>query len=75
MRDCYNIDPGGTDELSCASWNWAYDDSGDTYTFDQSFSPMTVMVNLAAVPEPESMAMFLAGRGVLVGARRFRPRP
>jgi hypothetical protein len=74
-RDCYNIDPGGTDELSCSPWNWVYDDGGDTYTFDQSFSPLTLTVNVAAVPEPESLAMLLAGVGVLVGARRLKPRP
>lgn len=73
-RDCYYVDPDSGGELSCSSWNWVYDDGGDTYTYDQSFSPMTVTVNVAAVPEPESLAMLLAGAGVLLGARRLKPR-
>ena len=74
-RDCFNNDPGGTNEQICSSWQYQYDDGSDSYSAGGSFASQTLTIQVAAVPEPESLAMLLAGAGVLLGARRFRQRP
>lgn len=74
-RECYNIDPEGTNELSCSWWSYVYDDGGDTYTSDGTFGSQTLTINVVAVPEPSSLAMLLAGLGVLgVALRQDRRR-
>lgn len=71
-RDCVNNDPGGTNELSCSSWTFFYDDGGDTYSGDGSFGSQNIAIQVTAVPEPESWALLVAGALVVGAARRRR---
>lgn len=70
-RDCINNDPGGTNELSCSSWTFMYDDGGDTYSGDGTFGYQNIAIQVTAVPEPESWALIVAG-ALVVGAARHR---
>lgn len=72
-RDCYNEDPGGSNQLICSSWNYTYDDGTDHNSIDSAFGSQTITIQVAAVPEPQSLALLLAGVAVLgVVARRRR---
>jgi hypothetical protein len=69
-RDCFNLDPGGSNELSCTSWNYVYDDGGDTYSSDGSFGGQSITIQVVPVPEPETWALLLAGVAVVAVTRR-----
>lgn len=69
-RDCYNSDPGGSDLLTCSSWTWNYYDNTDSSSYDSAFSPLTLTIQVAAVPEPETLALYLAGLGIIGAAVR-----
>lgn len=71
-RDCFNEDPGGTNQLNCSSWNFVYDDGGDTYSTDGSFGTQSITINVTPVPEPDSWMLLLAGAAVLSACRRAR---
>lgn len=72
-RNCYNYDPEGGGSLTCDSWQWNYYDNTDSYDYDSGFNSLSLTVQVAAVPEPQTYAMLLAGL-VAVGcvARRRR---
>jgi hypothetical protein len=71
-RDCYNNDPGGSDQLTCSGWTWSYYDYTDSSTFDSGFIAQTLTIQVNAVPEPQTLALWLAGIGVLAAVHRRR---
>ncbi|RYE56709.1 MAG: PEP-CTERM sorting domain-containing protein [Hyphomicrobiales bacterium] len=66
-RNCYYTEPEGGGDLSCDSWEWSYYDNTDSYDYSSQFKPLSVTVEVTAVPEPEAVAMMMAGL-FLVGA-------
>lgn len=72
-RDCYNEDPGGSNNLICSAWNYIYDDGSDSYTVDNSFGSQTITIQVAAVPEPGTWGLALSGL-VVAGAAARRTR-
>jgi hypothetical protein len=72
-RTCWNIgDPEyGELILSCDSWNWSY--PGDAYEsdFSGSLGSLSVQVEVQAVPEPTTLALWLSGLAGLA-LRAFR---
>lgn len=70
-RDCVNSDPGGTDALACSGWTYSYYDYSDWYTVGGGLGPSTLRIDVlpAAVPEPSTAALLVAG-AVLLRARR-----
>ena len=73
-RDCYNSDPGGTNQLLCSSWTWSYYDFSDSSNFDSGFNPSMLTIQVNAVPEPQTLLLYLAGIGTLVALRWRRRR-
>lgn len=73
-RNCWNNDPGGTDELFCDSWQWQYQDYDETYGSDGVFNSVAVAIDVIApaVPEPPSAWLALAGVAALLAWRRGR---
>lgn len=71
-RDCFNEDPGGSNVLVCSSWNFVYDDGGDTYSGDGSFGSQSITINVTPVPEPAAFGLLAAGAAVVLTARRHR---
>lgn len=71
-RDCINNDPGGTNELSCSSWAFMYNDNNDIYSGGDTFVTQGITVNVVAVPEPQTWALLLAGAAVVAAARHRR---
>lgn len=74
-RDCYNIDPGGSDALQCTSWQYSYHDDSGYYSSGGSFADQTLTIEvLAAVPEPATAALWVAGGLLAAGVARRRRR-
>lgn len=72
-RNCYSSDPENGGSLLCDSWQWSYYDSTDSYEYDSAFSPLSLTLEVTAVPEPQTYALWLAGIAALAGwARRRR---
>jgi hypothetical protein len=71
-RECYNIDPGGTDELQCTSWQYSYYDYGDFYTSGGNFADQTLTIEVLAVPEPATAVLWVLGLLGVAAARRRR---
>lgn len=69
-RECWNNDPGGTDELVCSWWTWEYNDWSDYYTTDGSLGPQSLFIDVIAVPEPHGALLGLAGLAALAAWRR-----
>lgn len=69
-RDCVNLDPGGTDELQCTGWTYDYYDYSDFYSSGGSFSGQAITIEVLAVPEPSTTAMWVAGLLAAATARR-----
>lgn len=74
-RDCMNVDPGGSNELACSSWQFYYSDNNDTYSSGGSFASQTINIEVTAtpVPEPSEAVLWLVGLA-LGGARLARRR-
>lgn len=62
QRDCAGDGEGG---LTCSSWTYAYPEYSDRYSTDGSFDGRTLTIEVTAVPEPETAALWLAGLGFL----------
>lgn len=73
-RDCWNIDPEGSNELACSSWSYHYADYSDTYSSSGAFAGHSLVIEVLAapVPEPHTLALWLAGLGGLGAAIRRR---
>ena len=69
-RDCYNSDPGGSDLLVCSAWAWSYYNNTDSSNFDSGFNAQTLTIQVTAVPEPQTLVLWLAGIGALAAVRR-----
>jgi len=69
-RDCMNVDPGGTNELQCTSWAYQYYDYSDFYSNGGSFSGQAITIEVLAVPEPSTIAIWGAGLLAVAAARR-----
>ena len=72
-RNCYALDPDAGTDLQCDSWSWQYSDADDWYTLggDLRSGSLRIEVIAAAVPEPGTWALMLAG-AALVAARSHR---
>lgn len=73
-RNCYYVDPDVGGDLYCDSWYWQYSDADDWYTTDGSLSGGSISIEVvaAAVPEPATWALMLAGAGLLASRARCR---
>ncbi len=73
-RTCWNTgDPDNGDVyLSCDSWSWSYPRDAYDSDFGGSLGSLSVQVEVQAVPEPATVALWLAGLAGL--ARRARRR-
>lgn len=71
-RDCYNNDPGGSNQLVCTSWEYHYYDYSDLYSTDGSFASHSLSIDVVAVPEPSTWVLWLAGVGALLAIVRRR---
>lgn len=71
-RNCYYTDPDYSTDLACDAWYWQYGDYNDTYSISGSLSAGPLNVQVLAVPEPATWALWLAGAGLL--GWRARPR-
>lgn len=69
-RDCWYDDPDGGGPLSCSSWQYDYSDDGYTDWYDDAFAGRSLTINVTAVPEPQTWALWLAGGAGLLAARR-----
>lgn len=71
-RSCYNTEyDGGPPNIQCDSWSYEYPEYYDYYTSSQGLGSMSLQVEVSAVPEPGTVALWLAGAGLL-GASRLR---
>lgn len=76
-RTCWNTgDPdSGNVYLSCDSWSWSYPRDAYDSDFGGSLGSLSVQVEVLAVPEPATTALWLAGLAALAGpALRARRR-
>lgn len=71
-RECWNNDPGGTDELACSWWTWEYSDWSDHYTTDGNLGSQSLTIAVLAVPEPHGALLGLAGLTAIIGLRARR---
>jgi hypothetical protein len=75
-RDCWNNDPGGTNELVCTSWAYNLADSSYNSSFGGGFDARSLTIEVlptAVVPEPGTVALWLfglAGLAAMGAARR-----
>lgn len=73
-RNCYAVDPDYGGALQCDGWTWTYSDGGDRYAIGDSFSSQSLTINVTAVPEPATLALWLAGAALLTAQSRRRAR-
>ena len=76
-RSCMSVDPGGSNDLWCNSWEFQYQDDRFDYSSSGplSASPLTIEVLApAAVPEPATTALWAAGLFGLLALRQRRLR-
>lgn len=74
-RNCTNVDPGGSNELWCSSWEYQYQDDRYDYSSGGPFSTSALTIEVlpsAAVPEPATTALWAAGLIGLVAWRQRR---
>lgn len=60
-RECFNIDPGGSNTLECTFWQYSYSDMTDTYSSGGGFSSQTINIEVQAVPEPSTALLLGLG--------------
>jgi MYXO-CTERM domain-containing protein len=65
LRDCTNIDPGGSNQLECTAWVYEYPEYSDSYDQEGPFAPLSLTIEVLPVPEPQAWLMALAGLGGL----------
>jgi hypothetical protein len=73
-RNCYYTDPDYSGPLQCDAWTWTYSDGGDWYSTGDGFAPLSLNINVSAVPEPGALALWLAGAALLAARARQRRR-
>ncbi len=74
-RNCYRADPEYDASLSCDWWTYSYPQADNYETRSGSFVPAALSIQvLAAVPEPQTWALWLAGAGALAARRRVTRR-
>jgi hypothetical protein len=71
-RNCYAPDPAYGGALQCDAWTWTYSDGGDRYGIGGDFAPLSLTINVTAVPEPGTLALWLAGAALLAARSRRR---
>lgn len=68
-RNCMYNDYQDPTSLACDSWSWQYPQSDDYFSAGGSAGSASLRIEvLAAVPEPQTLVLWLAGLGLL-GAR------
>lgn len=65
-RTCMGDGDGG---LNCSSWMYSYPQYDTTSSADGSFEGRSITINVTAVPEPMTAALWLAGLGCLMAGR------
>ncbi len=74
-RTCWNTgDPDSGVDLTCDSWSWSYPRSEFSSDSFGSFGNLTVQVEVLAVPEPATTALWAGGLLALAGWARRRVR-
>lgn len=69
-RNCYRADPEYDASLSCDWWTYSYPQTDDYETRGGSFVPAALSIEvLAAVPEPQTWALWLVGAAALAARR------
>lgn len=65
-RYCWYNDP---DQLTCDSWTYQYYDYTDSYSGGGGFSGQQLTIDVLAVPEPATLALWAAGLAALAWRR------
>lgn len=60
-RQCTNVDPGGSNELSCTSWVYDYPEFSNQSTQQGGLAPLSLTIEVQAVPEPQAGMLLLVG--------------
>jgi len=71
-RNCYNADPERGSMLTCDGWQWSYYDNTDSSEYSSGFAPLSLTIEVTAVPEPATLALLLAGLGLVAAAAARR---
>lgn len=74
-RQCSNVDPGGSNELSCTPWVYDYPESTNVSTQQGGLTPLRLTIEVQAVPEPHPGLLTLAGLAGLALRSARRPTP
>lgn len=67
-RGCWLNDPDDSNSVQCDWWNWSYPQYDDYYSEGGTFDAPSLSIEVTPVPEPQTVALWIAGLGLL-GAR------
>lgn len=60
-RTCWYDDPDQQTGLNCDGWNWQYQDYDNWWTDSGNLDGRTLTIEVLPVPEPQAVALMLAG--------------
>jgi hypothetical protein len=66
-RNCYRWGDSeyGRSDLTCSSWSYSYPQTLEVGSYGGATNALTLQIDVQAVPEPATLALWLAGLGVV----------